>query len=589
MAPASSEPDSTPTAPQPPPGPTPAHAGAPASGGQQLTTPEGPPPSPPATLPGGGRYLFLAELAQGGMGVVFKVRDGVLGRVVALKAVRSGGPLRPEEVARFRREAEAVARLDHPHIIRLLEFDEEDGRPYFTMPLAEGGSLAGRLADFGEPRRAAALVEKVARAVGCAHDAGVLHRDIKPSNVLLDGGEPLVADFGLAKFVGRPVDLTQTGAVLGTPAYMAPEQAAGRTNEVGPATDIWALGALLYELLTGRPPFPGRNREEVLHRILTTTPPPPRTLKPELAPALEAVVLTCLRPEPRERYPTAEALADDLARWLSQENLTSPTAVRSRRRWLWGVIGGSCGIAAAGLGAVLLRPTPRPPEEPEPKKPDKKGESSGWTLIDAHGLAPIAKDARWALPRGDASIGRHPRDGAFTIRASGCALLQLLQEPPWPAFRLEATIRHDEPGQGSVGLTFTHRCYDDRIPEQWCFCRLAFNDGRTGQVSFRGCRWEGPLGCSCWSIGGATRDIPPPRGPGRYRELALEVTAEEVRVFWGDWYRYKVSTTLIHHEPRRGPQEFGRSGWVFIRDGGLGICIDQGAASFRRVAVKPLT
>jgi serine/threonine-protein kinase len=515
------------------------------------------------------------------MGVVSKVRDTVLNRVVALKAVRGGDQLRPEEVARFRREAEAVARLDHPHIIRLHEFGEDEGRPYFTMPLAEGGSLSGRLAEFSAPRQAAALVEKVARAVACAHAAGVLHRDLKPSNVLLDGaGEPLVADFGLAKFVGRPTDLTQTGAVLGTPAYMAPEQAAGRTDEVGPAADVWALGAMLYELLAGRLPFQGRNREEMLHRILTTTPPLPRSLRPDLAPALEVIVLKCLRADPSERYVTAGALADDLARWLQKDSLTPSAKARSRRRWLRRVVAAGGLAAVGGVAAVLL--SRRPPEEPPPGKP---GEPKDSVLIGPDGFA---GEVRWAAPRGDATTGRHPKDGAFTLRTTGCTLVELLQAPPWPAFRLEASIRHDEPGRGSVGLTFTHRCYDRRLPEQWCFCRLAFNDGQAGAVGFRGCRWEGALGCSCWSIGGATRQIPPPWSPGRYRDLALEVTPEEVRVFWEDWYRYTISADRMHHQPRRGPREFGHAGWVSIRGGGLGICIDQGAASFRRVVLKPL-
>ena len=592
MAAALPAPDSMPTVPQASPGPehdaghapTPSRAEAPATGGQLLTTPEGPSTAqgPPAPLPGGGRYQLLGELARGGMGVVYKVRDSVLGRVVALKAVRSGDQLRPEDVLRFHREAEVVARLDHPHIIRLHEFGEEQGRPYFTMPLAEGGSLAGRLAEFSRPRAAVALAEKVARAVGFAHAAGILHRDLKPSNVLLDSaGEPLVADFGLAKFVGRPTDLTHTGAVMGTPAYMAPEQAAGRLDEVGPAADVWALGAILYELLTGRPPFPGRNREEILHRILSTTPPPPRSLKPELAPAVEAVVLRCLRPEPGERYPTATELADDLARWLHDDTLPLPPAPPTRRRWLRGVVAAGGLAVAGGLGAVLPRRTSDDPD------PTKRPVSRDVLLIGDEG--PV-RQVRWLARRGNVTTSRHPGDAAFTVRATEFALLELLETLPWPAFRLEAIIRHDEIKRGGIGLTFTHRHSISALGGQWCFCRLGFNDGQhNGQVTFRGSCWEDIAVSHGWSIGGVTRRIPPPWSPGRYHDLALEVTDEEVRVFFDGWYRERIPTARIHHMPREKRDSFGRIPWKVIRSGGVGVVVDRGSASFRRVVVKPLS
>jgi len=598
MATPSEEPTPASTLPQPRPGgeagdpaqvQTPSHALLPVTGRGLLTATEaaaGPPP-PPGGVPCAGRYEFLGELARGGMGVVCKVRDRILGRVVALKTLRAGEGVRPEGVVRFRREAEAVARLDHPHIIRLHEFGEEGGRPYFTMPLAEGGSLAGRAHTFrADPRAAAVLLEKVAGAVGHAHSLGVLHRDLKPSNVLLDAaGEPLVADFGLVKFVDAASDLTQTGDVLGTPSYMAPEQAAGRIDEVGARTDVWALGAILYELLTGRLPFPGRNREEVLHNILTTTPARPRELNPDLDPALEAVVRKCLRHEPGERYPTAEALAADLACWLhggrpeAGSESTVPLRGVSRRRWLRRALAMGGLVAAGGLAAILGVRGRRPEDDPDPipRRPER-----GISFIDAKGPH---RELRWLAQEGKTSTGRHPRDGAFSVRTQGFALVELASAPPWEGFRLEAEIRDDGDGPGTVGITFAQRRYDGPLGAHWCFCRLAFADRNGGVVGLRGCRWEGFTGS--WSVGGTTRNIPPPWEPRTYRKLAVEVTTAAVRVFWEGECQDRIAGADLCHEPRlRGG--FGRVGWEDIRGGGVGICIDRRAASFRRVALEPL-
>ena len=593
MATPPAEPNSTSTVPQQRPGgeadhparvPTPSHPSPTARGLLTATADGAHPAPPPGGIPGGTRYDFLGELARGGMGIVYKVRDRILGRVVALKTIRGGGELRPDGVARFRREAEAVARLDHPHIIRIHEFGEEDGRPYFTMPLAEGGSLAGRVSAFrADPSAAVLLLEKVAAAVGHAHAHGILHRDLKPSNVLLDAaGEPLVADFGLVKFLDTVSDLTQTGDVLGTPAYMAPEQAAGRTDEVGPWTDVWALGAILYELTTGRLPFLGRNREEILHRILTTAPPTPRTLNPGLTPTLEAVILKCLRREPGERYSTAGGLAEDLAGWRRGDSLTLPGTGRSRRRWLRRITAAGA-LAALGGAGVLLLP---PPNKTAPAKPRPRPQ-----ILLVGPAGPVGK-VTWPVRTQGTSVGRNRQDGAFFIRTDGFALLELLASPPWPEYRLAAEIRHDEGNRGAVGLTIAHRRYAGPVGDQHCFCRLGFCDREGPGVGFRGCCWAGLL--NCWSIGGRTASLPPLRAPVPYRRLALEVTARKVRVFWEGAFWGTADSDKLHHEPRLTdpapplPPFFGNVPWGEVRAGGVGVCVSAGTASFRWVVLEPL-
>ncbi len=272
-----------------------------------------------------GDYDLLAEIARGGMGVVYRARQRGLNRVVALKMILAGRLAHAEDLQRFLTEAEAAARLQHPNIVAVHEVGQVDGQYFFSMDFIDGPSLSERLKNGPVSGRAAArYVRTIARAVHHAHRQGILHRDLKPGNILLDAAdEPHVTDFGLAKKLGADTGQTRTGAIMGTPSYMAPEQAAGRIRELGPACDIYSLGAVLYELLTGRPPFRSETPLDTVMQVLDHEPVPPRLLNPKADRDLETICLKCLEKEPRHRYPSAEALAEDLDRYLTGESISA--------------------------------------------------------------------------------------------------------------------------------------------------------------------------------------------------------------------------------------------------------------------------
>src|ERR1051325_4351928 len=272
------------------------------------------------TVPG---YVLVEELGRGGMGVVYKARHEKFERLVALKMILAGAHASAEHTERFLAEGRAVARLQNPHIVQIYEIAELDGLPYFSLEYVDGGNLAERLkAAPPSDMEAARLVELLARTVHYAHGRGIVHRDLKPANILLtNDGTPKIADFGLAKVLSDDSGATRTGAILGTPSYMAPEQAAGKSDRIGPAIDIYALGAILYELLTARPPFRGETTLETLRMVEEQTPEPPHVFNPRVDRALEAICLKCLQKAPADRYPTAEALAEDLAAFLRGESV----------------------------------------------------------------------------------------------------------------------------------------------------------------------------------------------------------------------------------------------------------------------------
>jgi tetratricopeptide (TPR) repeat protein len=288
------------------------------------------------------------------MGVVYKARQIRLNRLVALKMILSGNHANQHDQARFRAEAEAVAYLQHPNIVQIYEIGERDGRPFFSLEYLDGGSLAQKIAKEPLPaREAARLVQALAEAMDCAHQRGIIHRDLKPANVLLTvDGMPKITDFGLAKRLqDQDQGHTRTGAVMGTPSYMSPEQAQGQTKHLGPAADIYSLGAILYDLITGRPPFRGETLLDTLLQVKTIEPVPPARLQPQLARDLETICLKCLQKDPAKRYATAGALAEDLRRFLAGEPIQARPIPTWERAWKWAR---RRPAAAALIGVSLL-------------------------------------------------------------------------------------------------------------------------------------------------------------------------------------------------------------------------------------------
>lgn len=313
----------------------------------------------PTPFPAVAGYELLGELGRGGMGVVYRARQTNPHRLVALKMLRQDCIPSAEDVGRFCREAEAVASLDHPNIAPIYEVGRHAGRLYYTMKLIEGGGLDRHLGRFGaDPRAAVMLLEGVAAAVCHAHQRGLIHRDIKPSNILLDGdGRPYLTDFGLSRHIQEDLNLTRTGQVLGTPTYIAPEQIRGQPQMITSRTDIYGLGAVLYTLLTGRPPFEGKNAYEVLERVAETAPRSPRRLNPRVDRDLETICLKCLEKDPAKRYGCAGELGEDLARWLARRPVQARRASRweRARRWCarYPLISGLVALVILLMGGVI--------------------------------------------------------------------------------------------------------------------------------------------------------------------------------------------------------------------------------------------
>jgi serine/threonine-protein kinase len=567
-----------------------------------------------APLPSVPGYELLEVLGSGGMGVVYKARQLGFKRVVALKMIRAGAAAAPAELARFRTEAEAVARLRHPNIVQVHDIGEAGGCPYYSMEHMPGGSLARRAkAEPLAPRRAAEVVEALARAMQHAHQAGVVHRDLKPSNVLLDAdGTPKVADFGLAKLLDAGATNTTSDAVLGTACYMAPEQAVGGSRNVGPVTDVYGLGAILYDLLTGRPPVERGSWAAMVQRVLRQDPPDPRRLRPEVDRDLEAVCLKCLRKQPGRRYASARELADDLRRWLDGR----PTAARPLG-WA-GRLGRRARHHPRASAAVLLllaaaAATPVVTHYLDPERVPKDrlarlehGEAV--TLIGPSGPPAWSRNLI-----GQAAVRESPEaDGVFTIGSLTTACLELLPAGPARGYRFRAEVRHLSGNRtGKVGLYFAHSAFATPNGTEHCFCAFTFDD-RQAYRRLRDGTWQNnaplelwrrfPNGSTSRPGGGVIKrfrpavDEEPAARPWRpWRALEVVVTNEYVRVYWdGEFVGQADRSSLVErfqalanrpadaarHEPGVTPS--------FGPGGGLGVLVDNGLVSFRNASVSPV-
>lgn len=329
------------------------------------------------------------------MGVVYKARQINLNRIVALKMILAGQLASEDDVKRFYTEAEAAANLDHPGIVPIYEVGQYQGQHYFSMGFIDGESLAARVASGPlPPKEAAGLLLHIAEAIQYAHDHDLIHRDLKPANILLDkNGQPRVTDFGLAKQMKSDSNLTGTGQILGTPSYMAPEQAGGKVNEVGPLADVYALGAILYCLMTGRPPFQAANPLDTLMQVLDKEPIPPRQLNPTLPMDLETICLKCLNKEPLQRYASAQHLVDELARFLDGRPIVARPTNWFERAKKWAKRHPAVTSLSTAVAASVLI-----------------------------GLLPSLGNGGWPLLRGTQQTARESRPPRLVARQNGSAM-----------------------------------------------------------------------------------------------------------------------------------------------------------------------
>jgi serine/threonine-protein kinase len=557
-------------------------------------------------------HLLEEAIGHGGMGVVFRAWDPVLKRHVALKKIRSGVLAGEAEVERFYREARAAAQLQHPNVVPIHGMGMHQGEHCFTMALAPTTLEKRKKRYQADVRAAVALVEAVARGVQAAHDKGIIHRDLKPANILLDDkGQPLVSDFGLAKSLDVAAHETMPGMVKGTPYYMAPEAAAGRTWEVGKASDVWALGVILYELLTGQRPFEGETAEDILPQVLEREPPRPRQLRPSLDRGLETILDRCLEKEPSWRYPSAAALAADLGCWLNNRPIQPR---RSRQQTKVRPSRPSAGARKAlvlllvfllGAGGWLLirPPATSRPDAPEPTPEQRALEAIQRDLAAGKSVTLVGREGLPAWYAWRTEKNRPPlpqRMGPLYVESWGCCQVELLPAAP-PRFQLRAEVKFGKTIDGAAGLYF--------LGEE----RLIGNDKRPlhSYVAFT---VSGPprapdqvrLVLACYREPSLDRkfefhDFPLrrvsfPRGlPGTtdgWCKLIVDVTPEVLTVRLGE--------TLFQTLPRRDQGARVRAWWqvlygsrtasppAFPPQGGLGLFVSQAGAHFRNVVVEPL-
>jgi hypothetical protein len=565
-----------------------------------------------------GNYQIVDLVGKGGMGMVFKARQVPVQRLVALKMIHAGAFAGPGALRRFRTEGQAIARLQHAHVVPIYEFGEMDGLPYFSMELMEGGSLSAKLSSSPlPPRQAAEMMVQLASALDFVHKCQVVHRDLKPGNILLTGaGVPKISDFGLAKLLDLDGDETRSEQIVGTPSYMAPEQTMGGKDGTSPAVDIYALGAVLYEALAGRPPFRGK-KPDVLDQIRFDDPAPPSRHRPGVPPDLEAVCLKCLEKDPKNRYATAQALADDLQRWLDGE----PTLARPLR-WpgkAWRAVkrhkvrvGLAMLVPCVVAAFWLLRPVNHLPEIEEEIKQGK-----------AVTLVPETGGPKWSamvtgLDSSQAAVGA---DGAFSVHSWGLCLLELLPKTQHANYRITAQVRHEKSDlRGEVGLYVARDSYPGPRRYYQLFVHLAYNDVQgifenlpeeiTKKVKPRDRNFVGlsphlygergdqfPLDRSPGTVSGAQFKASGWAG-GPWRTLEITVTPAGVKAardgtpvgeLLSDSFKKALDEALSVARGRFPGDAFLAAVKAEFRpQGALGLYVYRGSASFKNVRFTPL-
>jgi serine/threonine-protein kinase len=563
--------------------------------------------APWPSIPG---FEIEARLGGGGCGVVYRAQQLRLGRTVALKVLRSLAAPEPEEVELFRREATAVAKLKHSQVVQIHWFDVHEGRPYIVMEYVEGGGLDRWPA--GKPmaaRAAAELLAKLARAVHAVHEEGIIHRDLKPGNVLLgENGIPKIADFGLAKDLGAGVSLFHTGAIVGTPAYMAPEQAGGRSEEIAKATDVYALGAILYEALTGRPPFGSGKALDVLELVKTSMPENPTQLRTDIPRDLENICLKCLQKKTEDRYATAAALADDLDQFLRGEPLPPFKSGRTRRRLPvlrprhWFIAGALFVIATIGLmfaGYYVTRPT-----DPETQIHEAIHRAGTYTFVGAKGRPKVI---RWPIMEGIFTNPTQDNEG-FAFESLRYCPLELLATPGLDRYRFSAKIRHDEKDPtGFVGLVFGVKTYPTASGDVLYSGVLRFSELKIPGDPAKGIVYPNTAGVVIKYCGIAGEDVlsheylvpkplvfepvSAPVGQGPWRELAVEVRPNNIRAFWEHHLIREIATKELDKHGEflvNSNKDIGGADPAFHPAGGLGLFVQHGSASFKDVVLEAL-
>ncbi|MBI3410083.1 MAG: serine/threonine protein kinase [Planctomycetes bacterium] len=561
------------------------------------------------------RYETLGPPIGGGMGLVFKVRDTKLGRIVALKTMKSALLAQPAEVERFLREARAVAQLEHPNIIKLHEYGEHRGEPYFTMEYLEGGSLTSRLAEYTkkDPKELAALMEKVARAVGFAHSKDVIHRDLKPGNILLDQiGEPRVSDFGLAKFLKDGDDINRADQVLGTWYYMSPEQTAGNRDTLTPASDVWSLGVIFYELLTGKKPFNGETKKQITNEVCKKEPLPPSYYRRGLDAGLEAIIEKCVAKDLSKRLEDANEFADQLERWRQGDGISS-------RGW-WKrqvhVAKRHKALAAVVLLAVLLTFLGGyyavQPSDTERWTRYVQGELRAGRSVTLVGETGGPKWMRWE--GGDmVDLPKVEPGEPFAVPCWGLGLLELVPNTGMEAYRLRGEVRQIEAARyRHVGLYFGRHRY--ATAKGWANVYLTMNfcdssplnpkNPEKNLVMILGemLREPGPLEPSPFYKATPASYRPQIATPKPWRPLAFEVLPDCLRVFWDHKLIHEISWQDLDRDSNRGlsnriaigggdRDELKSISLHFgpLRSEGLGLFVSGSNATFRNVVLEPIS